>query len=324
MSADPSHAFASLFGEKAVEDAAAWNQRRTELLQSWRKHLGAFPAEKPPLQTEIIATEQCEGFRRQLIRYQVEDGIFTNAYLLTPSPPAQQYPAVVAFHQTTRSNIKQVAGVDASIEELMQGVHLVRRGYVVLCPRCFIFEDDAYEAVGFARNAALMRERHPDWTGMTRMTWDAIRAVDLLESLPLVDRGRIGCIGHSLGAREALYGAAFDERYRAAVFNEGGINLRTSKWYPPWYLGDDARRPDYPLEHHQLLALISPRAFLLLAGNSIDTDESRALVEAARPVYRLLGAEGNLAWQNHHAGHRYPPEARTIAEAFLDLHLKAH
>jgi len=76
------------------------------------------------------------------------------------------------------------------------------------------------------------------------------------------------------------------------------------------------------LDHPQLLALIAPRAFLLMAGDAEDHDASRAFVEAVRPVYRLFGAEQNLGWFNHHAGHRYPPPARSMAEAFLDAQLK--
>jgi cephalosporin-C deacetylase-like acetyl esterase len=40
------------------------------------------------------------------------------------------------------------------------------------------------------------------------------RAVDVLQSLPYVDRQRIGAIGHSLGGHNTLFVAAFDERIR--------------------------------------------------------------------------------------------------------------
>jgi len=323
--ADPAPRLAPLAVDdsgKAITTAEAWATQRATLLQSWHACMGEFSPAKAPLKTEIVTTEEFPDFVRQLVRYQIEDGITTEAYLLTPKPAARTFPAVVVFHQTTRTNIRQAAGLDESKPELNQGVQLVRRGYVVLCPRCFIFEDGAYEAGGFARNVARMRQRHPDWTGLARMSWDAVRAADFLASLPHVDRARIGAIGHSLGAREALYAAAFDERYRAVVFNEGGIDLHRGNWARVWYLGPQILQPDFALEHHQLLALIAPRAFLLLAGDAEDHDASRVFIEAARPVYRLFGAEKNLGWFNHHAGHRYPPEARTVAEAFLDAQLK--
>jgi dienelactone hydrolase len=154
------------------------------------------------------------------------------------------------------------------------------------------------------------------------MVWDAIRAADFVETLPRVDRKRIGCLGHSLGGKEVLYAMAFDERYRAGVSSEGGIGLRLSNWAAPWYLGAQIKQPGFSRENHEVLALVAPRAFLLLAGDSADSDESWAFIEAVKPVYLLLGAPGNLGWLNHHQGHRYSPEARAVAEEFLDQHLK--
>ena len=75
------------------------------------------------------------------------------------------------------------------------------------------------------------------------MLYDASRAVDLLVAIEDVDPHRIGAIGHSLGAKEVLYLAAFDERVRAVVSSEGGIGLSYSNWDAPWYLGEAIQRP---------------------------------------------------------------------------------
>jgi hypothetical protein len=293
-------------------------QRRAALRSEWQAFLGEFPKERAPLKAEVLATETLPEFTRQLVKYQVEDGVFTDAYVLTPRNVTGKLPGVVVFHQTVKSQAQQAAGVDASVPELMHGVQLVKRGYVVICPRCFIFADGA----GYAEWVKRMQQLHPTWTGMARMTWDGIRATDYLESLPQVDRERIGCLGHSLGAKEVLYAAAFDERFKVAVFSEGGIGLTFSNWDAPWYLGPRIRQPGFAREHHELVALIAPRPFLLLAGNSADNDKSAAFTEAARPVYELLGAKDNVRLLNHRQGHRYPAEAQTAAEELLDRHLK--
>lgn len=306
----------------AITAPAAWAERRAHLRRQWQNCLGHFPAAKVALKSEILTTEEHPDFVRQRVRYQIEEGVTADAYLLTPRPKAEKRPAMVVFHQTTRANFRQAAGLDESIPELMHGVQLVRRGYIVLCPRCFIFEDGAVEAAGFTRNTERMQQRHPAWTGMARMTWDAVRAVDFLESLPGVDRGRIGCLGHSLGAKEVLYAAAFDERYQAAVYNDGGIGLNFNNWKAVWYLGPQITAPGFALEHHQLMAFIAPRGLLFLAGEAEDGERSRPFFEAAQAVYRLLGAEANLGWLNHRAGHRYPPAAQTAAEAFLRRQLR--
>jgi dienelactone hydrolase len=302
-----------------INTKSAWRRQREIIRREWLKFLGGLPANKPPLKAQILSSEELPDFTREQVRYQIEDGVFTDGYLLAPRNRRGQRPAVVVFHPTTPVQAKGVAGLVAEYEqEKWQGVQLARRGYVVLCPRNYIFTDgDTWTG-----NARRVLRAHPNWTGITRMVWDARRAVDFLESLPAVDRRRIGCLGHSLGGKQALYAAAFDERIQAAVSSEGGLGLRFSNWDAIWYLGPKVREPGFHLEHHQLLALVAPRAFLLLAGDSADGDRSWAYLAAALPVYELLGAPAKLGWFNHHLGHRYPLEARRVAEEFLDRHLK--
>jgi pimeloyl-ACP methyl ester carboxylesterase len=164
---------------------------------------------------------------------------------------------------------------------------------------------------------------------MAKMLNDAQCAVDVLASLPEVDPERIGALGHSLGAKETLYLAAFDERVRAAVASEGGIGLTFTNWHDPWYLGPGIHEPDFNLNHHQLLALVAPRAFLLLAGESgppntstADGDRTWPYVEAALPVYRLYGEPSRLGLYNHHQGHSIPPDALERMIAWLQTYLK--
>lgn len=304
---------------KRITTRRAWHWERESLRQRWLDFLGGLPASRAPLKPEILATEACDGFTRQWVRYQVEEGVFTDGYLLTPASTwEKRRPGIVVFHPTTPLQACGVAGLEPTYPERnWQGLQLVRRGYVVWCPRNYINTPGA----DWAGNARAVLAAHPGWTGMTRMVWDAIRAADFLESLPQVDARRIGCLGHSLGGKEVLYAMAFDARYRVGVSSEGGLGLQFSNWDAIWYLGPQIRAPDFPLEHHQLLALVAPRPFLLLAGEASDNDRSWAFLEAVLPVYRLERAPQNVGWLNHRAGHAYTPAARAVAEQFLDQHL---
>jgi dienelactone hydrolase len=320
---------------RAIRTSAEWSARREELKREWTRFLGEFPGAKAPLAAQFGAKEEFPDHTRQKVTYQVEEGLRTDAMLLVPKDARGRTPGIVVFHPTYSNAYARVIGLETDDPERMHALHLVARGYVVLTPRCFIY-GDADGPVGalspgqkapagaaqYTANVARMQQRHPDWKGMTRMTWDGIRALDLLASLPAVDTNRLGIFGHSLGAKEVLYVAAFDERVKCAVSSEGGIGLKFSNWQDVWYLGPAIRDPGFAREHHELLALAAPRAFLLLAGESADTDRSWAFIAAARPVYELLGAPKHLGWFNHRLGHRYPPAARDVAEAFLDAHLK--
>jgi pimeloyl-ACP methyl ester carboxylesterase len=187
---------------------------------------------------------------------------------------------------------------------------------VVICPRCFLWEDAGRP--DFEARAKEHQRRHPGMRGIAKMLYDAQRAVDLLETLNEVDPKRIGAAGHSLGAKEALYLAAFDERIRAAVSSEGGIGTRYSNWNAPWYWGDDEF---FGREHHDLLACVAPRAFLLIGGNSADGDRSWPFIEAVLPAYRLYGEPCAIGLYNHRQGHTIPPLAAQRVYEWLTAYL---
>jgi dienelactone hydrolase len=295
-----------------------WQEKRKALRNDWLKIIGGLPQSKVPLKPRRLGIETLPEFTREHIEYQVEPGIYIDGYLLTPNRLKGKLPGLVVFHATTPFGARGAAGIEPAYpEEKRHGVQWVRQGYVVWCPRNYINTPGA----DYAGNAAKLLAAHPQWTGMGRMTWDAIRAADFMESLPRVDKKRIGCFGHSLGAKEVLYAMAFDERYRAGVFSEGGVGLRFSNWDAPWYLGEKMPKPGSGREHHELLALIAPRPLLLLAGDSADDQRSELFVNAAREVYDLHGAGVELKFFNHHKGHLYNSEQRAMAETFLDRYL---
>ena len=137
----------------------------------------------------------------------------------------------MALHPTTEATIDEIAGVSGP-DTAHLGLKLAHRGFVVFCPRCFLWQDVASLEQAVERH----RERHPESLGMAKMLYDAMRGVDVLESLPEVDKHRIGAVGHSLGAKETFYLAAFDERVRVAVASEGGITFPSTNWDAPGIL----------------------------------------------------------------------------------------
>jgi len=314
-------------GGVAITKASDWPARRQELRQAWEKTLGGLSQRKVALVPEFLATESLPSFTRQKVTYQIEEGVRIDAMLMVPKDAKGKLPGIVLFHPTYSNHYARAVGLEDPEQELHQAVQLVEQGFVVLAPRCFIYSDlpPGYKKKGepiYAANTRYLQERHPLWRGITRMTWDGIRALDFIEALPNVDPHRLGIFGHSLGAKEVIYVAAFDERVKCTVSSEGGVGLKFSNWDDIWYLGPDIKRPGFVREHHELLALIAPRPFLLLAGNASDNDLSWAFIEAALPVYQLLGVREDLGWVNHRLGHRYGGAARPVAEAFFDLHLK--
>lgn len=301
-----------------IAAAKAWDRRRGELLEAWRARLGPEPKKPADLAVRVHETTKSDGYERRLVSFHSADGDRLEAYLLVPDDlkPGEKRAAVVVFHQTSRDMHREPVGLGKN-KSLALGVHLVKRGYVVLCPQCFILKD------GWARaQAEAIAKKWPGWTGMGKMTFDASRCLDFLASLGFVDMARVGCIGHSLGAKEVLYALAFEPRYAVGVFSEGGIGLGFSNWFDGWYLTEKMKKHVPALEHHQVMALAAPRPLLIVGGDSADGDRSWSFVHAALPVYRLLGAGDRLGMINHRQGHTFPLEARRLSYRWLDHWLR--
>ena len=162
--------------------------------------------------------------------------------------------------------------------------------------------------------------------------WNHMRAVDLLQSLPEVDPGRLGVIGHSLGGHNAIFVASFDPRIRAVVsscgFNafakymKGDLKGWSHKGYMPRiaeFYGADAQR--MPFDFPDLIRALAPRAFFInapLGDSNFEVSGVKDCVEAARPVYASRGAADRLVAVHPDCGHDFPREVREQAYAFVE------
>lgn len=302
---------------RPITTAGAWQARRAELKERWLDFLGRFPEERPPVKLKVLEEDRPAGVVRQLVQYESEPGLPVEGYLLFPEKVDGRLPGVLVLHSTAEITIRQPAGLDGP-ESHHLALKLARRGSVTFAPRCFLWQ---YRKTGYPDAVRWLAERRPGVRGLAKMLYDARRGVDVLQSLPFVDPERVGCIGHSLGGKESLFAAAFDERIKATVSSEGGIGLGYCNWDAPWYLGPEIRKPGFPLENHQVLALVPPRAFLQLAGDATDGDKSWPFIAAVLPIYDLLGAPRRAGLFNHHQGHAIPPQATERAFEWLECYL---
>ena len=303
---------------------ADWQRQREELRARWLEYLGHGP-EVMPLQPEVHEEVDLGFATRSLVSYAVEPDCRVEAYLFVPKLEGPM-PAALVFHPTTNDTISQPAGL-APAESKHYGIKLAQRGFVTLSPRNYLWAyldepDPSEDRTMRPERVKRLFARFPRWTGMGKMLWDGLRAVDYLLTVPGVDPARIGCVGHSLGAKEVIYSLALDARMATGISSEGGVGIPFSNWDAPWYLGEGIHgRPD--LEHHQLLAIAAPRPLLVLGGGrkppnreggaaGADGVESWCYLQAARPAYELMGAGDRLCLMLHDQGHWVPPEAEAL------------
>lgn len=286
-----------------IRTVKKWERQRTVIRERWLDYLGGIKPNPNKPVLKVLEEDRPGNLVRQLVSYESEPGQTVKGYLIRPREIKEPVPGVVAMHSTSDKDMLYIAGVKEG-HIVPFGYRLAQQGFVVFCPQCFLMHDRG----NLTGEQITMRfkEKHPGSKGMAKMLFDAQRAVDVLSSLDEVDSDRIGATGHSLGAKEVFYLAAFDDRVKAVVSNEGGIGIDFSNWDDVWYLGKEIH--DFGHQHHELLALVAPKQFLLIGGGFADGEKSRPYVEAVKPVYELYGKPQNIALYVHAEGHNVTPE----------------
>ncbi len=299
-----------------INSISEWNDMRMEIIKRWKNYLGTIETNPNRPAIRVLQEDTEDGIIRQYVEYESEPGVMVNAYVLKPQGIKNPMPAVVALHSTSDNKMLYISGAQKG-EITPLGFNLARLGFIVICPQCFLWYDRGDRS--YEQQVERFHSKHPACKGMSKMLFDAQRAVDVLVSLSDVDSSRIGAIGHSLGGKEAFYLGAFDERVKVIVSNEGGIGIDFSNWDDPWYLGKEVH--DFDHQHHELLALCAPKPFLLIGGDSSDGIRSTPYTDAVKPIYRLYHKEENIKLFNHGQGHNITPEAEKLSYQWMIDHL---
>ena len=305
----------------AISSLDEWYKRREALRIKWRRLLGVPSMPPPAPQAFVVKKFTEERYTEELLYLQVEPGLQEKILIMrpdevmdTPTPVV-----IVPYYDVDVPAGRNLGGRSFTSSWVRSFAYLaVQHGCIAVAVRWFgeSYGEKYDEAV------ANLKLRHPGCTGLGKWVWDASRVVDYVVTLPEVDHDAIGIIGHSLGAKLALYAAAFDDRIKVAVASEGGIGLNFSNYDDYWYFGDFIRRLNDGTDQHELLALMAPRPFLLIGGDAYDGDESWLYINAAKEVYRLFAKPRNIGYFNHHSGHSPTPEAVRAAMDWLDYFLR--
>jgi dienelactone hydrolase len=300
-----------------------WERRRRHIVENMELVMGPFPTrERPPLDVQVLEEVSLDGYKRRGITYAAGPGDRVPAYLMIPDHPNGA--AVLALHPTGELGKGIVAGL-GNHPNRNYADELARRGYVVVAPDYPTMGDpqkDAYE-LGYA-------------SGTMKGIYNHSRAVDLLVSMPQVQAGRIGAIGHSLGGHNALFVGVFEPRVRAIVtscgfnafpkYKGGDLAGWSSAKYMPRIAanyGKDPRR--MPFDFTEILAALAPRPVFISAPTGDDNFEVSGVkdcLRAALPVYELFHASGSLMAVHPDCAHDFPPEIREQAYRFLEQALK--
>ena len=270
----------------------------TGLQAKWTKLLGSPYGKGFVPEFKVVETFREANYEGTLGYLGVEIGGSEKVLVMRPAGSGtRRLPVVIVpFYDVDASAGKNLGGRNFAPPGVRSFAYLaVQRGYMAVAIRWF---GESY-GEGYAEAVANLAERHPGCTGLGKWVWDAQRLVDFLVARPDVDRERMAMIGHSLGGKMTLYAAALDKRIGVAVASEPGMGFGYSNYEDYWYWGERLKEMPAGTDQHELLAMLAPRPFLLIAGDSADGGKSMAYLDAVRGLYRAQG----LGFINHRTGH---------------------
>lgn len=317
-------------GERPVKIPEDWAERVSHIKAGMQQVMGTLhdTSRWAPLNVEVISEEKTANYVRRKVRFTSEIDDRVPAWLLIPNdlPANGKAPAMLCLHQTTKIGKDEPAGL-GGLPSLHYAHELASRGYICLVPDYPSFGEYEYD---FTKHRAARA------SGSMKAIWNNLRAVDLLETLPQVNKDRIGVIGHSLGGHNALFTAVFDDRLKVVVtscgftpfhdYYAGKVAGWTSDRYMPRIRDVYENSADkIPFDFYEVIAAIAPRGVFSnspLKDSNFDIGGVRKAMAKAGQVYSLLKAEKNLTLVTPDAPHDFPEAERQAAYAWLDSLLK--
>lgn len=311
---------------RRVTDIAGWERRRSEILQQLRHYeLGAKPyVARDSVEAEIVNDTL-------IVNVHEKGKILTLKAAIVYPEGDGKFPAVIGIGFPTGSLPSElfidrgVAGIAFDFTQVMS--HTQTRGN---------------EPIN------LLYPEHVEMGAYSAWPWGISRIIDGLEitnDRSRIDTSRIGVTGCSFAGKMALFAGATDERITLTIAQEpggGGV----ASWRVSETLGDvetlgrtnyawfkesmrqfsDSNVSKLPIDHHEVAALIAPRALLILGNPDYEwlADESSYVASVAtREVWKTFGIADRMGYsiEANHMHCVLPKSQYDDVRAFIDRFL---
>jgi dienelactone hydrolase len=288
---------------KSLEE---WKRRASYLREHILASAGLLPLPvRTPLRAQIFGERRHSDYSVFNVYFESLPGFYVTGNLYRPAGPGP-FPAILSPHgHWAFGRLENTANTSGP----GRAINLARQGFVVF----------SHDMIGFTDSRQLSHDfggKRENLWGLSLsglQLWNSIRSLDFLESLPDVDRERIGATGESGGGTQTFLLAAVDERVKVAapvnmisLHMQGGCLCEN----PPGLRLDT--------DNVELAALIAPRPLLMVSATGDWTNETPQLeYPAMRSFYALFDAEAHVHAVQFQAPHNYNRESREAVYSWM-------
>jgi len=320
-----------------------WLARRQVVREQVLVSHGLWPMpEKAMLEATIHGKIERDGYTVEKVFFASTPGHYVTGNLYRPSgdeKKSKKYPAVLCPHghwnngrlfENPEANAKKeiASGAEKFIEGAMYPLQarcqmLARMGFVVFF----------YDMIGYADSKAIPHilksgVPHPDGFAdaegelrlqslMGLQTWNSIRALDFVESLPDVDAKRIGITGASGGGTQTFVLAAIDDRVTAAF-----PAVMVSTAMQGGCICENCSLFRVGTGNIELAALFAPKPMAMSGAKDWTEEIETKGYPELKQLWKLMGKEENvLAKAFPQFPHNYNQVAREMMYGWFNKHL---
>ena len=329
------------------ETVEAWEMRRDQLRMRLRVALGLWPQPtKTPLNAKIYSKSSRDGFTIEKVNFESYPGHFVSGLLFRPENVKGKLPAVLTPHghggrmQDHGDKIKAlIENGDEKYEKsgrypkLARCAQLARMGCVT-----FIYDMEGYvDSLQIPMEVShRLNDRRPDLEASTRwgfftaqaemrmqsimgvQTWNSIRALDFLQSLPDVDGDRIGITGGSGGGTQTILLGALDPR-PIASFPQGMVSTAMQGGCPC----ENCSLLRVDTGNVELTALFAPRPIAMTGANDWTKEIQTKGYPELQQLYKMVGEVDDVFCESYlNFGRNYNYVTRRHMYHWFNRHLK--
>jgi hypothetical protein len=307
-----------------------WEKKRPEMRRQFLEMIGLWPL--PPrteLKPVITGKITSERFTIEKLHFQSAPGLYVTANLYVPKLTTFPAPAVLYVCGHANTVIDKVS-YGSKVNYQHHPAWFAEHGYVCLILDTLELGEIQGEHHGTSRRGMWWWQTL-GYTPAGIECWNAMRALDYLETRTEVDAKRIGITGRSGGGATSWWLAAADERPQCIIPVAGIADLQAhvvEGVAPRFRKGVISGHCDcmyfvntYRWDFPMVAALCAPRPLLL--GNS-DADDIfpvpgyRRLADKVRRIYDLYGAGDKFQLLETAGPHKDTPEMRLGAFRWMN------